>query len=246
MLLQTCLKSTCYDNVFVSNQGDPRENENRDFMKYLARKREQEKMDLRRKLQNNNQPSREQYGHDAQIRRAPQQIDHTKQKPAGYEERRRMREMEKRRAMMQQGEERRDADVRVVRSRQNMNEHYDYNNRGRPRSRSGSGQRTDRKHSRESSESRRRSRDSSETRRSRDVSKRKSERTRSNSRDSKYHDNKRRKQRGSSDEGNNTKPPSSNLRELEFRARALQSLINKKEASNKAIESGKSHRRGDR
>ena len=205
-------------------------------MKYLTKKRkhEEDKMDLRRKLQAtaNENALREQYNKRAEqiAREGP------KEKPAGYDERRRQRELEKRKSIgpSQRESWKRDID-NMVRSKNSYNSektNLDQNSgRSRPRTRTFS--EADKKHSRDSSENRGLSRESSETRRSRDSSmKRKPERNRSHSGDS-TRDMKRRK-RLSSNDGSQAKS-SSQLKELEFRARALQSLLNKKEESNKAI-----------
>merc|ERR1712226_1152615 len=175
------------------------------------------------------------------------QINPQMQKPEGYDERRRQRELEKQKLLeAARREARREIDHRGPNIKDNFTEkpNYDYSNRGRARTRSSEEQRTEKKYSRESSEAY--SRDSSINRRQRDTSKsadttkRKVERTRSSSEDSAKQASRRRKKRRESSSEQNTleAKPASHLRELEFRARALQSLLNKKEETNKAIRRG--------
>jgi len=172
-----------------------------------------------------------------------------KEKPAGYDERRRQRELEQRRN--EGGPERRDmgpdrqdigADRRggaakdfpeqhdkrtVIRNKMyadkmqmNNKKNYDYNNRGKQQPRSPSN---------ENDNYNRRSRESSVKSNRRQDLKRSLSRDRDGA--------KRRKRRDSSSERERAlanKGSVGNLKELEFRARALQSLITKKEESNKA------------
>lgn len=245
-------------------------------MKYLAmkRRREQEKMDLRRKLVGNkndmesivvrNKFNRRQVSvtdsrlsqqgclmrspnqHISQSTQHVLQSNQLMQKPEGYDERRRQRELEKQKILdSTRRDVRRSADHRspTIKDSYSEKSNCDYNNRGREPTRSSEEYRNDKKYSRESSDPY--SRDSSINRRNRDssktgdTSKRKVVRTRSSSEESLKHGNRRRKkQRNRSIESIADAKPASHLRELEFRARALQSLLNKKEESNKAIRRG--------
>lgn len=202
------------------------------------------------KLQSNNpvanpggggprQPAPSQRRHEQQL--TPQQQQLQREKPEGYDERRRQRELERRKLESGQQPAADHKHVVPVRSKMyadtipNSNKKpYDYNNRGRRMSRSppSDSDLPPKKASRDSSEIRRPSRDASEVKR---APKRWVENKRSLSRDN--DSNKRRKRRESpADRYTNTPKRASQkeLKELEFRARALQSFISKKEESSKA------------
>lgn len=222
-------------------------------MTYLAMKRQREQDIYRPKLPPDH-PNSMRQSHQS-VRRndqapqlPPQPIQQTK-KPEGYDERRRQRELERRKMLGQhQSQQQPPENKRIVTMRSkmysdNMNtstsnannkKPYDYNNRGRRLSRSPPSESDNprRKMSRDPSEIRRKSRDSSETKRP-PIKRRVDNKRRSISREDESR--KRRKRRDSSSE-RQSKPSAKvvpNLKELEFRARALQSLISKKEQSSK-------------
>ena len=227
--------------------------ERHDYMRYLAKKRrvfqqqqqehqQAKSMDRRRVIQK--QPdirdARNKIQH-SQMRARPEQ---QKEKPPGYEERKRLRELERRGAGRLPPEPTRDnRDIRrdnneyynrnMPVSHDQGRVKYDYNNRARHHSPSSEeDHHIERKYTRNSGQ-----RPSpEEARRSRDISKRKQVRNRSSSHDDNHSrhstDSKRRKRVDSS---NTNERSDSHLRELEFRSRALQSLLNKKEEQNKQI-----------
>lgn len=210
------------------------EQDRREYENYLKQKRlrqeHEKKIDLRNKLQGGVVGDRQSMG-GRSITHNPQPNQKGKmEKPAGYDERRRQREIE-RRKMLEPETRRNERNEQtpnpyenkrvVVRSKMyadkimnSAKKPYDYNNRGRRLSRSPSDS--------EMNSYRRQSREPSETRKTK---------RRMDNRQSPSNDNsKRRKRRNSSnDRSNNDKSGTKNLKELEFRARALQSLLSKKE-----------------
>lgn len=154
-------------------------------------------------------------------------MDPDKEKPAGYDERRRQRELDRRKLVDEaQREARRETHIEHSNAAQRK---YDYNNRGRRRSLSSdSDKRNIKKHARNTSETRGRHTPPEDTR------KRKPTRTRSNSRDKSHNSNEtKRRKRPDNSVDQSADRSASHIKELEFRARALQSLVNIKEEQNK-------------
>ena len=204
-----------------------------------------EKIDLRRKLTENAQ----QQARDLTIHEKELIFQREAEKPEGYDERKRRREMECVKVHGSWVRRPGDEDMRRRTSQQEVNRHLNsghihvvkYEQQNRDKNRSISHEKMDRKRLQDTRS--RPAHDSSESLardKSRDsLNKRTTSEIRSNSKDA----SKRRKGRGSSSEKSEVKP-ASDLRELEFRARALQSLLDKTEKSNRA-KVGRS-RRSDR
>ncbi|XP_012555519.1 trichohyalin isoform X1 [Hydra vulgaris] len=232
---------TSYRNQMKTPSGRQTDEKRRHYAKYIAHKRKQqqqemEKIDLRRKLTENAQ----QQARDLTIHEKELIFQREAEKPEGYDERKRRREMECGKGHSNWVRRSGDDDLRRRTNQQDLNRHSisghvhipKYEQQSHDKNRSISHDKMDRKRLQDTSRSRGHDSNESLTRdKSRDSLNKRTV-LRSDSRDA----NKRRKERGSSSEKSEVKP-ASDLRELEFRARALQSLLDKTEKSNRAKDS---------